>query len=87
MYTKKLMVNRLQEIKSELDSLMKLVSDFDQPALEDELGSYFESIIGKISCHISYAEDLFTWKQIGITMQELIESLETESLNLFAQQG
>ncbi len=87
MFTKQKLFDDLQEIKTGLDSLMKLVSDFDQVELEDELGSYFESIIGKISFHISFAEDLFTWKQRGITIQELIESLEMESLNLFAHRG
>ncbi len=87
MFTKQVILNRLQEIKSELDSLTKLVSDFDQVGLEDELGSYFESIIGKISYHISFAEDLFSRKQRGLTVEELIELLEKESLNLFAQQG
>ena len=87
MFTKQLIVNRIQEIKSELDSLTKLVSDFDQVGLEDELGSYFESIIGKISIHISFAEDLFTRKQRGLTVEELIELLEKESIIVFSHLG
>ena len=87
MYTKQVLVNQIQEVKSELDSLMKLVSDFDQVGLEDELGSYFESIIGKISYHISFAEDLFSRKQRGLTVEELIELLEKESINVFSHIG
>jgi len=87
MNTKQKLFDDLQEIKTGLDSLIQLISDFDQVELEDELCNCFESIIGKISRLISFSEDLLNRKQGGMNIEELRELLKEESKRVFLHLG
>ena len=81
MFTKQIILNRLQEINGELDALINFVSNSDKIDLEDELGEYFDTIIDSISLYISFTEDLFIWKERGIGIHELKSDRNGRTIN------
>jgi hypothetical protein len=87
MYTKQKLSDELQEIKTGVDSLIQLVSDFDQDELEEGLYRCFEPIFGKMSCLISSSEVVLSRMKDGLNVDALMIELEKECTKMFLYIG